>query len=54
MPKTRRKKTPSPTGRVSVSKSVLVKAEKAIAALKRTVKRVTKRKTKKKTRRKSR
>lgn len=55
MAKKRRKKTAT-TGRVTVSKSLLVKAEKAIAAVKRTVKKaVTKRrKTKKKTRRKSR
>ncbi len=55
MPKKRRKKSTATTGRVTVSKSVLVKAEKAVAALKRTVKSVVKRrKTKKKTRRKAR
>lgn len=55
MPKKKRtKKTTTKTGRVSVSKRVLVKAEQAIAALKRTVKTVTKRKTRKKTRRKAR
>lgn len=53
MAKTRRKKTAT-TGRVTVSRTLLAKAEKAIAAVKRTVKKVTKRKTKKKTRRKSR